>query len=222
MNTRFSRILFDYDGTLILHDKENEGRQVAKLLGFAEWQTIEFEKRLRDYLENHFVIHGKKITRKAHYENLQMVFRPEEIGTTVKAIDEAITENSIVSTKLVSGVKETLEYLATRGYQLCVFTNGFYNGQVANMKHKGIYEYFEKIYTWDDFYPKPDERAYYRALAKTDPTQNIMIGDTLATDIVPAKKLGIYTIGINLGTQDISVIKPDIIIKDLSELRQIL
>ena len=109
MNTRFSRILFDYDGTLILHDKENEGRQVAKLLGFTEWQTIEFEKRLRDYLENHFVIHGKKITRRAHYENLQMVFRPEEIGTTVKAIDEAITENSIVSTKLVSGVKKTLE-----------------------------------------------------------------------------------------------------------------
>lgn len=222
MNTRFSRILFDYDGTLIIHDKENEGRQVSKRLGFDEWQTVEFEKRLKDYLRNHFVLHGVKITKRAHYENLQNVFRPEEIGSTVKAIDEAITENSIVSTTLAANAKETLEYLASRGYQLCVFTNGFYKGQVANMMHKGIYEYFEKIYAWDDFYAKPDERAYYRALANTEPSRNIMIGDTIATDIAPAKKLGFYTIGVNLGDQDLTQDSPDRVITDLSELRQIL
>lgn len=222
MNTKFGRVLFDYDGTLIIHDKDNEGRQVAKLLGFDEWQTIEFEKRLKDYLENHFVLHNIKITRRAHYENLQNVFRPEEIGSTVKEIDEAITENSIVSTKLADNAKETLEYLVSRGYELCVFTNGFYKGQAASMMHKGIYEYFEKIYAWDDFYAKPDERAYCRALEKTDPRQNIMIGDTIATDIVPAKKLGLYTIGINLGNQDLTQNRPDAIIADLSELMQIL
>ncbi|MBQ8044228.1 MAG: HAD family hydrolase [Clostridia bacterium] len=222
MNTRISRILFDYDGTLIIHDKENEGRQVSKLLGFDEWQTLEFEKRLKDYLENHFVLHNVKITRRAHYENLQNVFRPEEIGSTVKAIDDAITENSIVSTKLADNAKETLEYLASRGYELCVFTNGFYAGQVANMKHKGIFEYFEKVYAWDNFYAKPDERAYFRALAKTDPKTNIMIGDTIATDIVPAQKLGLYTVGINLEGRDMTQGRPDVIISDLSELREIL
>lgn len=222
MNTRFSRILFDYDGTLIIHDKENEGRQVAKLLGLDEWQAIEFEKRLRDYLENHFVLHNVKITRQAYYKNLQKVFRPEEIGSTVKDIIEAISANSIASTKLADNAKETLDYLATRGYQLCVFTNGFYKGQVANMKSKGIYEYFEKVYAWDDFYAKPDERAYYRALAKTDPAQNVMIGDSIFTDIMPAKKLGIYTIGINLEGIDTTQIMPDATITNLSELRQIL
>ncbi len=222
MNTRFSRILFDYDGTLIIHDKENEGRQVSKLLGFDEWQTVEFEKRLKDYLENHFVLHGVKITKRAHYENLQKVFRPEEIGTTVKAIDDAITENSIVSTILANNAIETLDYLVSRGYELCVFTNGFYKGQVANMMHKGIYEYFEKIYAWDDFYAKPDERAYLRALAKTEPGRNVMVGDTIATDVVPAKKLGLYTIGVNLGNQDLTQVSPDRVITDLSELRQIL
>lgn len=222
MNTRFGRILFDYDGTLIIHDKENEGKQVAKLLNFDEWQTSEFEKRLKDYLENHFVIHNRKITYDLHYANLQKVFRPEELGVTVRQIDEAITQNSIVSTKLANNAKETLEYLVSRGYQLCVFTNGFYAGQVANMKYKGIFEYFEKVYAWDDFYAKPDERAYYRALAKTEPTRNVMIGDTIATDIIPAKKLGIYTVGINLGNQDLIQNNPDKIITDLSELRCIL
>ena len=222
MNTRFSRILFDYDGTLIIHDKENEGKQVSKLLGFDAWQTSEFEKRLKDYLENHFVLHDVKITKRAHYENLQNVFRPEEIGSTVKDIDEAITENSIVSTKLADNAKETLEYLTSRGYELCVFTNGFYGGQVANMMHKGIYEYFEKVYAWDDFYAKPDKRAYYRALAKTSPMQNVMIGDTIETDIVPAKTLGIYTVGVNLGCLDGLKIRPDVIITNLSELSYIL
>jgi len=222
VNTRFNRILFDYDGTLIIHDKENEGRQVSKLLGLNEWQTVEFEKRLRDYLENHFVLHGVKITKRAHYENLQNVFRPEEIGTTVKAIDDAITENSIVSTKLANNAKVTLEYLASRGYQLCVFTNGFYSGQVANMKYKGIYDYFEKIYAWDDFYAKPDKRAYQRALEKTAPSDNVMIGDTFATDILPAHEAGIYTIGINFDRKDLAPGLPDVIISDLSELMNIL
>lgn len=222
MNTKFGRILFDYDGTLIIHDKENEGKQVAKLLNLGEWQTLEFEKRLRDYFTYHYVIHNRKITYDLHYANLQRVFRPEELGTTVKDINDAITENSIVTTTLANNAKQTLEYLVDKGYQLCVFTNGFYAGQVANMKHKGIYEYFEKVYAWDGFYAKPDERAYYKALANTDPKRNVMIGDTLATDIIPAKKLGIYTVGINLENQDITQGAPDVIISDLSELRQIL
>ena len=221
MNTKFSRILFDYDGTLIIHDKENEGKQIAKLLGLNEWQTIEFEKRLKDYLENHFVLHNVKITRKAYYANLQNVFRPEEIGSTVKAIDEAINEKSIVSTKLANNAIETLEYLAERGYELCVFTNGFYRVQVGNMMHKDIYKYFNRIFAWDDFYAKPDERAFCRALARTDPSQNVMIGDTMATDIIPAKKMGIYTIGINLENQTVTSGCPDRVITDLSELTQI-
>lgn len=221
MNTRFSRILFDYDGTLIIHDKENEGRRVAKLLGLDEWQTIEFEKRLRNYFQNHFVLHNIKITMQAHYANIQRVFRPEEIGTTAKLISEALTENSIVTTKLANNAQDILEYLSASGYQLCVFTNGFYDCQVANMKHKGIYEYFEKIYAWDNFYAKPDERAYYRALARTDPSLNVMVGDSMTTDIIPAKKFGIYTVGVNLGEQDLSISHPDVIITDLSEMKYV-
>jgi len=222
VNTKFSRILFDYDGTLIIHDKENEARQVANLLNFDEWQTQEFEKRLKDYLENHFVIHNRKITYDLHHANLQKVFRPEEFGVTVEQIDEAINQNSIFSTKLANNAIETLEYLAQQGYQLCVFTNGFYAVQVANMKRKGIFEYFEKVYAWDGFYAKPDERAYFRALGKTEPTRNVMIGDTITTDIIPAKKLGMYTIGINLDNQRLTRVCPDKVITDLSELRQIL
>lgn len=222
MNTRFGRILFDYDGTLIIHDKVNEGMQVANLLGFNEEQIIEFKKRLKVYFEKFFVIKNRKITYDLYYRNLDKVINPEEFGVTAERLEDAIRENSKVSTMLAPHAKETLEYLVSRGYQLCVFTNGFYDGQVENMKYKGIYEYFEKVYAWDGFYAKPDERAFIRALAKTDPKHNVMIGDTITADIIPAKKQGIYTIGINLEGQDMSQGSPDVIISDLSELRQIL
>lgn len=222
MNTRFSRILFDYDGTLIIHDKLNEGRQVGSLLGLNEEKMIEFEKRLKDFFENHFTVKKRKITYDVHYQNIDRFIRPNDFGITAKQLDDAITQNSKISTSLASNAEAVLEYLKQRGYELCVFTNGFYKGQIENMKYKGIYDYFEKIYAWDDFYPKPDLRAFYRALAKTDPKYNVMIGDTLEADIVPAKKLGIYTVGINLESKSMSIINPDAVISDLADLLHIL
>ncbi len=223
MNTRVSRILFDYDGTLIIHDKQNEGEQIATLLGIPKCQVEDFEARLAKYFQSGYTIYGKKITYDLHYWNLEQQMGPlEQYGITAKQLDDAITEKSIKSARLAEDAKETLEYLVKKGYQLCLFTNGFYNGQVENMKYKGIYEYFEKVYAWDNFYAKPDKRAFTRALGNTPAMNAVMIGDSLTSDIIPAKEMGIYTIGINLGAQDLTGCSPDTIISNLSELRQIL
>ena len=223
VNTKFSRILFDYDGTLIIHDKANEGEQIATILGLPKWQVAEFEARLTKYFSSGYTIYGKKVTYDHHYGNLERQMGPlEEFGITAKQLDDAITEKSIRCARLAQGAKETLEYLASKGYQLCLFTNGFYKGQVENMKYKGIYEYFEKVYAWDNFYAKPDKRAFMRALGNTSAMNTVMIGDSLHADIIPAKQMGIYTVGINLGTQDLTEDRPDKVISNLSELRQIL
>lgn len=223
MITTINRILFDYDGTLIIHDKENEGRQVAKLLGIHEDQIPEFEGRLAVYFEKYYVVNDCKMTYDIYLRNLDAAIWPYEVfGVTARQLDEAIRENSKVSTKLASNAEETLEYLASKGYQICLFTNGFYDAQTDNMKYKGIFEYFDKIYAWDDFYTKPDRRAFIRALSGTNPKHNVMIGDSLTADIAPAKAMGIYSVGINVGNAHESAIKPDLLISDLSELRTIL
>lgn len=222
MTTKINRVLFDYDGTLIIHDAENEARRVANILGLDEEQITEFKKRLSIFFTNYFTATNRKMTYDLYLRNIRKVIKPEEFGVTAEMFDDAIVENSKFTTTLANNAKETLEYLRDKGYQLCLFTNGFYNGQVASMKHKGIYDYFEKIYAWDDFYAKPDVRAFFRVLAGTEPEYNVMIGDSLKADIEPAKKLGIHTVGINMPNLDEVLIKPDWVITDLAELQVIL
>lgn len=222
MNTKIDRVLFDYDGTLIIHDAENEARRVADILSIDEEQIPEFKKRLSIFFTNYFTATNRKMTYSLYLRNIQKVIKPQDFGVTAEIFDAAIVENSKSTTTLASNAIETLEYLADKGYQLCLFTNGFYNGQVASMKHKGIYEYFEKIYAWDDFYTKPDVRAFFRALGGTAPEHNFMVGDSLRADIEPAKKLGIHTVGINMPVLDEVFIKPDWVITDLAELKNIL
>lgn len=222
MNTRFERILFDYDGTLVIHDAENEAMNLSKMLGIDMCQVPEFEARLKLYLDKYFTIKNRKMTYDTYLNNLNMVIDPKNFGITVRQLDTAIAKNCIETTVLANNVKETLDYLVDKGYELCLFTNGFYDVQAESMKRKGIFEYFERIYSWDDFYTKPDLRAFVRALANTNVETNVMIGDSLNSDIAPAQSLGIYTVGINMPNLGESLIKPDRVITDLSELKFIL
>ena len=140
---------------------------------------------------------------------------------TAKQLDFAINQKSCAAIIEPTAI-ETLEYLKDKGYQLCIFTNGFLKEQTENIKQHGLYEYFERIYAWDGYYAKPDERSVIRALGGTDPQNNIMVGDSLTNDIAPAKALGIYTVGINTSQNEHEGVIPDMVIETLSELKTIL
>ena len=121
-----------------------------------------------------------------------------------------------------NSIVDVLEYLTVKGYELCIFTNGFYKAQGENMKAHGIYDFFERIYAWDNWYAKPDKRALRRALAGTNPRCNVMIGDSMKSDIIPSKEYGLYTIGFNVSNLEEYKIKPDVVITDLAQLKEIL
>lgn len=226
MTTRFNRVLFDYDGTLIIHDKENQGMRVAEILKIHEEQKEEFVKRLTklfwtSYGKQNYA--NKKMTYELYCYCVQQVMGPlREFGITVQELDKAINENVKTYSKVAPNAREVLEYLQDRGYTLCVFTNGFYSYQAANMKFNGLYDYFERIYAWDNCYAKPDKRAFRRALAGSEPNKNILIADSIVSDIAPAKDLGIYTVGYNLWQGENTTVKPDVTISDLSFLKAIL
>ena len=223
MITTINRILFDYDGTLIIHDKENEGRKIASMLDIPEKKLPEFNRRLDLFFRKYYVLDDCKMTYEIYLSNIDKAIRPYDLfGVTAKQFDEAMRENAKYTTQLAPNAKETLEYLVDRGYQLCLLTNGFYDSQTESMKYKGIFEYFEKIYAWDDVYTKPNRKAFLRALAGTEPKHNVMVGDSLRADIQPAKALGIYSVAINAGDLSNSSIVPDMQITDLSELKNIL
>lgn len=225
MTTKFDRILFDYDGTLILHDKETEGKGIADWLDIPSELVPVFDKRLTYYFESscgRVYYKDRKISKELGLYILDQMINPKEFGITAKQLYEAINERSKIGSKTEPTAIETLEYLSDKGYQLCIFTNGYIKPQIENMKYHGLYDYFERIYGWDGYYAKPDKRAFKRALSGTDPSKNVMIGDSLNNDIRPAKSLGIFTVGINISDDNKTKILPDVTINILSELKMFL
>lgn len=226
MSTNFNRIIFDYDGTLVIHDKENEGRQIAEILNIPEEKIPEFSRRLEHLFKTSYgrcYYKDRKMTYELYCYILNCIMRPlREFGISATDFDRAINKKSKYMSKLAPHAEEILTYLKEKGYELCILTNGFYTSQVDNMKHHGIYNYFDRVYAWDNYYPKPNRRALYSALGGTDPKNNVMIGDNIINDIIPAKINGVFNVGINIPKEDMSLIKPDVVITDLIELKRIL
>jgi len=211
------RILFDYDDTLIRHDNEQELKVMVDYLGIELTENIKTE--LIDFyakMSNHF--RGVRLNRRIFNEFIEdSLPLLKHNGISTQKFLEAQIYKDRNYPMLMEGAIEVLEYLKGKNYFLCVFTNGFYDEQISSLKSQGIYDYFDRLYAWDNFYAKPDERAFIRALNGTKPCDNIMIGNSIENDIEPAKKLGIYTFGYNLDKN--SRTKPDEVLISLKDLK---
>lgn len=222
MTTNFNRVLFDYDGTILIHDKENEAYEIGKVLGFDAEQILIFESQLKNFFGHFSELFKGKIMTYEYYLYIANQIMPclKKFGKSSEEFDEAVSIKTSTKSYLSYGIFDALEYLKDKGYKLCIFTNGFYNLQVRSMKCHKVFDYFEEIYAWDNFYPKPDLRFMKRALKGTNPKENVMIGDNLESDIQMANRAGVFSIGYK--TKDDLQIKPKIRIENMSELKNIL
>ena len=94
---------------------------------------------------------------------------------------------------LVPGAKEMLETLQTKGYRLFAASNSFGHLQRSRLEHAGILHFFEDTYiSMDIGYDKPDIRFYQEALRRCglQPSEVLMIGDSMTTDILGAQAAG--------------------------------
>jgi len=95
---------------------------------------------------------------------------------------------------LVPGAKDMLEKLSADGYRLFAASNSFGHLQRSRLKHAGILHYFEDTFiSMDIGYDKPDIRFYQEALrrANLQPSEVLMIGDSMTTDVLGAQAAGI-------------------------------
>ena len=226
MNTRLNRILFDFDGTLILHNKQNEGMEIATLLDIPIELQPEFSRRLQNFFsssQNKKYFSRYRVTYELYLEALEGIMGPlTDFNVSPKQVVEAIDTKAKYYSILATGAVETLEYLKGKGYTMAVFTNGFYDMQMDILKYKGLDQYFYKLFAWDNFWAKPHKRAFERALDGTDPIYNVMIGDDPLNDIKPAKELGMLTVGINFRVKTTEKTKPQRMINKLTDLMKIL
>jgi len=94
---------------------------------------------------------------------------------------------------------DILAYLQDR-YELHIVTNGFADVQGVKLKSAGLSDYFKHIVTSDHAgFRKPDPGifSYILELIEARPTDCIMIGDNLDTDIAGAQGAGIDCIYFN-------------------------
>lgn len=217
-----NRIIFDLDGTLIKHDFERENTLVNDYLGIDA--TKEFKEQLRDMFDKNINYIQRQVVTQDKFAKVIEEIMPilKEYNKTGHDVLNAIAKFN--SGKLMDEAKEILEYLRNKKYQLVVLTNWFYDPQISIMKKLDILDYFEKVYAWDYYYPKPNYLAMLRALGGTDPKNNIIIGDDAMMDINQAAKMGIHTIGYNIDYNKVKlpkkVHKAEITITSLLEIKE--
>lgn len=95
---------------------------------------------------------------------------------------------------LVPEAKEMLDILQAKGYRLFAASNSFGNLQRNRLERAGILHYFEDTFiSMDIGYDKPDIRFFEEALRRSglQPSEVLMIGDSMTTDVLGAQAAGI-------------------------------
>ena len=109
---------------------------------------------------------------------------PEKIYYGVKKI---ITDLAFHEFELIDGVVETLEALHGK-YTLIVATKGDLTEQLSKYRSSGLDKYFHHCEVMEN----KDEKNYMELLAKHDlePSQLLMIGNSVKSDIAPVVNIG--------------------------------
>ncbi|WP_297091889.1 TIGR02253 family HAD-type hydrolase [Thermococcus sp.] len=117
----------------------------------------------------------------------------------------------------------TLKWLKEAGYKLGVVTSGP-EYQRLKLRLAGLLDYFDVVVTRDDVNAiKPEPRIFLYAVESlgVEPSEAIMVGDSLGQDVYGAKNVGMTAVWINReGEKGYNM--ADYEIRTLHELRKIL
>ncbi len=119
---------------------------------------------------------------------------------------------------------ETLEYLAPRGYEMYILTNGFLKTQEIKLENAGIDKFFKRIFSSDELgINKPHKEFFHWVVSSLHANKKdcLMIGDDEKVDIGGAKNYGIDSVWFNSVDQNHSD-KAIQTISDLAELKSLL
>ncbi len=143
--------------------------------------------------------------------------------TLAQAMSTQFLELLPTRTILFPFTKEILTYLAGKGYEMHLITNGFEDIQHKKLKYSGIDGFFKEVITSERSGSlKPHREIFEFAFNKTKalPEQSIMLGDTLEVDIQGAINFGIDQVFVNHHAITTEM-KPTYTINSLKELKEI-
>ena len=190
LRNKFKYVFFDADDTLWENERyfrEAEGKFIELLADYTTpegvqqmlWEKQEENIPLFGYGSKTYLI---GMTEAAL--DLCGGHMPENIYYGIKKI---ITELAFHELEMIDGVVETLEALHGR-YNLIVATKGDLTEQMAKFRKSGLDKYFHHCEVMEN----KDEKNYLELCAKhdIDPSELLMIGNSIKSDIAPVVNIG--------------------------------
>lgn len=180
------RFIFDLDGTLLTCDYKLEEAYFESVLGDKGIAFAGEVSSLLDIYERKYPKYDVEVLSEylTHMSGLPVT--PDVIRGWISIIGDA-------EDTMEDGVIETLEDLKLRGKELVVLTNWFEETQVSRLKHAGLYDYFDEVYT-GEFFLKPKKAAYILAMNETPIDQCLMIGDSVDKDYIGPRACGMDSV----------------------------
>ena len=209
--TKALKKLFKYYG--ISFNEENV--RTYKRINLSYWEKLERKEMTKDeILVNRFV----------EFFDLVGVTNYDPVKTNKMFLDSLSLKGYYMK-----GAIRTLKYLKKKGYIVYLISNGIEYVQKGRLNSKKkVLKYLDEIYLSDSIgYTKPDSGFIDyiikdQNLSDMNKKEMVIIGDSLTSDILLGKKMGIDTIWFNHKNKDLKDLVPEYIIFKLCDLNKIL
>jgi putative hydrolase of the HAD superfamily len=188
-------LLIDADDTLWENNIYFE-RAIANFISFLnhhEYSAAQVREVLNDVERDCIIRHGYGLHSFAHalvdtFERLAVEPLTPALHETISGFAHAIAEHPV---EIISGVPETLAYLANR-HNLILMTKGAIAEQTGKIERSGLKHFFSSV----EIVAEKDVSTYQEIVSKYDlPSETSwMIGNSPKSDINPALLAGINAV----------------------------
>jgi len=132
------------------------------------------------------------------YENIRDYMQERRIFTArgYKNCCNIYEREKLENLKLYPGVRDTLYQLKRMGLKLAIITDADKYHALARLTRVELLDFFDFLVSADmTGTKKPDPAHFIFALQAlgTEPEENLVVGDSIRRDILPARKLGLKT-----------------------------
>ena len=214
-------IMIDVDGTLVdsVPDLAYCVDQMMIELGMKE----RGEKKVRHWVGNGI----PKLVERALTDDLEVSPTKEVFDVAYPIFLGLYADNTAARSCLYDGVKDGLDYLKSKDYQLGCVTNKAEQFTHPLLKTLGIFDDFKIVISGDTLAKKkPDPLPLVHAASyfNISPQECLMLGDSVS-DVKAARAAGFSIICMSYGYNhgnDIADESPDLVIDSMSQLREYL
>jgi len=214
-------IMIDVDGTLVdsVPDLAYCVDQMMIELGMKE----RGEKKVRHWVGNGI----PKLVERALTDDLEASPTKEVFDVAYPIFLDLYADNTAARSCLYDGVKDGLDYLKSKDYQLGCVTNKAEQFTHPLLKTLGIFDDFKIVISGDSLAKKkPDPLPLVHAASyfNISPQECLMLGDSVS-DVKAARAAGFSIICMSYGYNhgnDIADESPDLVIDSMSQLREYL